>query len=152
MTIEAEVAEIRAGLAHPFHRVREDAVKRAAALLQRGEATEELAPLLRQVAADTNQLGLTRSAAQNALSAWEQQQWAKRPGAPAVLAGRFPVRCPALGCGHETWFDKNRVCGSSGEFKREIFTRDGRQLCRLSLTCERCGRAFTHDVDCEGYT
>ncbi len=151
MTIEEEVAQIRAELTHPFHRRRAAAVERAGALLRAGQAADELAPLLRVAAADLNNLGIVREAAQRVLDEWQRTQWASLPGAPADVAHRFPVRCPNPDCGHVTWFDKRRVCGQDGWIKRATVVRDGRTLARLTLVCEQCGEEMIHEVDCEGY-
>jgi hypothetical protein len=149
MSIEDEVAEIRAELAHDYQRRREAAVKRAGVLLQTGQAAEELVPLLRDVAADLDNLSFVREAAQRAVDEWQRAQWAKLPGAPADVQHRFPVRCQR--CDHVTWFDKRRVCGPEGSIKRERVLRDGRTLDRLTLTCQRCGETLKADVECEGY-
>ncbi len=127
--------------AHQYMRVRKEAIDQAAAMLQRGEHSEEVLAILEYLARNDLMNGV-REKAQEVLATATQQ---KPPSPPAPTRPQdarhlFGVRCQN---GHITTFDRRKVCSQ----RKEIM----RGLDELILTCPACGVEMAVDVDCEGY-
>ncbi len=58
------------------------------------------------------------------------------------------VSCPG---GHTVRFDKRQLCSEKTDVYRVDSGDKRKNLCRLRLTCSKCGKELVVSVDCEGY-
>ena len=135
--------------AHEFIRVRKEAIALAAQMLKRNEQREAVLAVLEYLAHNDLMMGV-RDAAKAVIEADAQQPTPARlsPLRPEDARYMFGVRCKQ---GHESYFDKRRVCNASSPLKREMVRGADRELDELHLPCDTCGEIVVARVDCRDY-
>lgn len=134
---------IKEQLNHPYIKERQAALKKIEERLNDNQNVRKCIEMLQEVIHHSEYM-IVSEQAQQILDAWQRKNQVVR--LPNDRQHMFGVVCPH--CGQQNYFDKRKVCGSSGVI---VLGKAEDQTDNLLLECPACGKQIAVPVPCEGY-